>query len=68
VRNHDRLVVIPGSEHLDSVGAGARNNFDRFTVDASVAVPLTRVGIDDKKPDPRFLLSLTSRLWPWSYQ
>jgi hemolysin activation/secretion protein len=68
VRNHDRLVVIPGSEHLESVGAGARINFDRFTVDASVAVPLTRVGIDDKKPDPRFLLSLTSRLWPWSYQ
>jgi hemolysin activation/secretion protein len=68
VRNHDRLVVIPGSEHLDSVGAGARINFDRFTIDASVAVPLTRVGIDDKKPDPRFLLSLSSRLWPWSYQ
>jgi hemolysin activation/secretion protein len=68
VRNHDRLVVVPGSQHLDSVGGGARINFDRFMIDASVAVPLTRVGIDNKKPDPRFLLSLTSRLWPWSYQ
>lgn len=68
VRNRDRLVVIPGAERLDSVGAGARVNFDRFVVDASLAVPLTRVGFDDKRPDPRFLLSLTSRLWPWSYR
>jgi len=68
VRNHDRLVIVAGSEHLDSVGGGARINFDRFQVDASVAVPLTRVGLDDKRPDPRFLLSLTTRLWPWSYR
>lgn len=68
VRNRDRLVVLPGSEHLDSIGGGARINFDRFVIDASIAVPLTRVGIDDKRPDPRFLFSLTSRLWPWSYQ
>jgi hemolysin activation/secretion protein len=57
-----------GSAHLNSVGGGARVNFDRFGVDASLAVPLTRVGIDDKRPDPRFLLSLTTRLWPWSYR
>jgi len=65
---HNRLVTLPGSDHLDSVGGGARMNFDRFTVDASLAVPLTRVGFDNKRPDPRFLLSLTSRLWPWNYQ
>jgi hemolysin activation/secretion protein len=68
VRDRDRLVVLPGPDHLDSVGGGARANFDRFTLDASIAVPLTRVGLDNKRPDPRFLLSLTSRLWPWSYK
>ena len=68
VRNRDRLEVVEGSEHLNSVGGGARVNFDRFGLDASLAVPLTRIGIDDKRPDPRFLLSLTTRLWPWSYR
>lgn len=68
VRNLDKLTVVSGSEHLNSVGGGARINFDRFALDASVAVPLTHVGIDDKKPDPRFLVSLTTRLWPWSYR
>jgi hemolysin activation/secretion protein len=68
VHNLDRLVVVEGSDHLHSVGGGARINFDRFAVDAAVAVPLTRVGIEDKKPDPRFLISLTTRLWPWSYK
>ena len=68
VRNLDRLFITAGSEHLDSIGAGARVAFDRFALDAALAVPLTRVGIDDKRPDPRLLLSLTSRLWPWSYR
>jgi hypothetical protein len=43
-------------------------NFDRFALDASLAVPLTKVGILDEKPDPRLLVSLTTRLWPWSYR
>jgi hemolysin activation/secretion protein len=68
VGNEDELTVLDQSNHLNSVGAGARVAFDRFTLDAAVAVPLTRVGLDDKKPDPRFLISLTSRLWPWSYE
>jgi hemolysin activation/secretion protein len=68
VRNRDRLVVVDGSQHLNSVGGGARVNFNRFALDAAVAVPLTRVGLLDKKPDPRFLVSLTSRLWPWSFR
>jgi len=68
VRNRDRLSVVAGSRHLNSVGAGARASFDRFTLDASLAVPLTRVGIENKRPDPRFLVSLTTRLWPWSYR
>ncbi|MES2137971.1 MAG: ShlB/FhaC/HecB family hemolysin secretion/activation protein [Pseudomonadota bacterium] len=68
VRNRDRLFVLAGREHLNSVGGGARVNFDRFALDASIAVPLTRVGIDNKRPGPRVLVSLTSRLWPWSYR
>lgn len=68
VSNLDRLFVIEGSRHLDSVGGGARVTFDRFLLDATLAVPMTRVGILDRKPDPRFLISLTTRLWPWSYR
>ena len=64
----DPLVDVSGRRHLNSVGAGARISFDRFSLDAAVAVPLTRIGVDDKRPPVRFLVSLTSRLWPWSYQ
>lgn len=68
VRNLDKLFVLAGSKHLNSVGAGARVNWDRFSLDANLAVPLTGVGPLDRKPDPRILISLTSRLWPWSYK
>jgi hemolysin activation/secretion protein len=68
VTNLDKLLVVEGSKHLDSIGGGARMAFDRFMLDASVAVPLTKVGPLADKPDPRFLLSLTTRLWPWSYK
>lgn len=68
VSNKDRLVVVDQSNHLNSAGVGARVTYDRFALDAGVAVPMTKVGLDDKKPDPRFLISLTTRLWPWSYQ
>ncbi|MEO6224720.1 MAG: ShlB/FhaC/HecB family hemolysin secretion/activation protein [Sphingomicrobium sp.] len=60
--------LFPGPDQIDSVGGGARVNFDRFVVDAAVAVPLTRVGPANERPDPRVLVSLTSRLWPWSYR
>jgi hemolysin activation/secretion protein len=68
VSNKDRIVVVDQSNHLNSAGVGARVIYDRFALDAGVAVPMTKVGLDDKKPDPRFLISLTTRLWPWSYQ
>ena len=67
VDNLDRFGDF-GREHLNSVGAGARVNFDRFALDAAVAVPLTRIGLENRRPPTRFLVSLTSRLWPWSYQ
>jgi hemolysin activation/secretion protein len=68
IRNLDDLVVVEGSRRLNSIGGGARINFDRFAIDTSLAVPLTKVGILDEKPDPRLLVSLTTRLWPWSYK
>ena len=69
VRNLDKFATwVPNSDHLDSVGGGARVNYDRFALDATLAVPLTGIGADKVRPDPRFLVSLTSRLWPWSYR
>jgi hemolysin activation/secretion protein len=68
VGHNGRFEITPGSQHLDSVGAGARVNFNRFSLDAALAVPLTRVGFDNKRPGARFLISLTTRLFPWSYQ
>jgi hemolysin activation/secretion protein len=68
VSNLDQLFVVDQPNHLNSVGGGARAAFDRFWLDAAVAVPLTRVGFPERKPDPRFLISLTTRLWPWSYR
>jgi hemolysin activation/secretion protein len=70
VRDRGRIDEGPRSQHLDSIGAGARVNFERFALDAALAVPLTRIriGADDRRPDPRLLISLTSRLWPWSYR
>jgi len=68
VKNLDSLFTLDQSNHLDSVGGGARVRFDRFWLDTSLAFPLTRVGLLDEKPDPRLLISLTTRLWPWSYR
>jgi hemolysin activation/secretion protein len=68
VSNRDRLTVLDQSNHLHSVGAGARVAFDRFALDAAVAKPLTRVSLENKRPDTRILISLTTRLWPWSYR
>ena len=67
VRNRDNLVVVAGRQHLNSIGAGARVGWDRFLLDATLAVPLTRIGPLNQRPDPRILISLTTRLWPWRY-
>jgi hemolysin activation/secretion protein len=67
VRNEGGTFIVAGKQHLDSVGAGARVNWDRFTLDAGLAVPLTHIGLLNQKPDTRFLVSLTTRLWPWKY-
>jgi hemolysin activation/secretion protein len=67
IGNRDRLFIVAGSRHLNSIGAGARVNWDRFTLDAALAVPLTRIGPLNDRPDPRVLVSLSTRLWPWRY-
>lgn len=68
VRDRGHTVITPGPDHLDSVGAGARVAWARFALDAAMAVPLTRIGFPERKPPLRFLVSLTTRLFPWSYQ
>ena len=68
VASLERLFVASQPDDLDSVGGGARLTFTRFALDAGLAVPLSRVGIPARKPGPRFLVSLTTRLWPWSIQ
>jgi hemolysin activation/secretion protein len=60
-------IIVTKRQYLNSVGAGARVNWNRFILDAGLAIPLTRVGPLNRKPDPRFLVSLTTRLWPWKY-
>lgn len=67
VRNLDHGVVSAGRLHLHSVGAGARIVWNRFMLDATMAYPLTRIGLLDRRPGPRILVSLTTRLWPWKY-
>jgi len=51
--------------HLKSAGAGVRADFSNFRLDASLAIPLERAGIADRKGGPRVLVTLTSRLLPW---
>lgn len=63
----DGSIIVTQREYLDSVGAGARVNWNRFVLDAGLAVPLTRVGPFNRRPPLRLLVSLTTRLWPWKY-
>jgi hemolysin activation/secretion protein len=67
VTNLDKIVPVEGKQHLDSLGVGARVNFNQFTLDTALALPLTAVGTPSEQPAPRFLISLTTRLWPWRY-
>lgn len=58
---------IPGSERLTSVGGGARTEIgSRFRLEATLAVPLEKVGLQTRKSPARFLMTLTTRLLPWS--
>ncbi|MEO5972033.1 MAG: ShlB/FhaC/HecB family hemolysin secretion/activation protein [Sphingomicrobium sp.] len=68
ISNRDRLFVQESARRLSSIGAGLRTVFRGFNLDAAYAIPLKRVGPFDEKPDHRLLISLTTRLWPWSFK
>lgn len=68
VSNEDRLTVQEGSRDLSSLGAGVRAGWDRFRIDTVLAFPLQRAGVLNEQQDFRLLISLTTRLWPWSFQ
>jgi hemolysin activation/secretion protein len=69
VSNKDRLFAFTGPERLASVGGGLRASFaDRAKLDIGLAVPLRRAGLLTERPDPRLLVSLITRLWPWSFK
>jgi hemolysin activation/secretion protein len=65
---HNRFTVpVPANpDFLASVGGGFRavlNN--RFRIDGTLAVPLKAAGLQTHNHDPRFLVSFTTKLWPW---
>jgi len=64
---HDPLNT--GSDNVVSVGGGFHSVLNnRFRLDATVAVPLRAAGVSglvNGRPDTRFLVSLTTKLWPW---
>lgn len=63
-----RIPVLAGGRTLASAGAGARAALgDSARLEALLAVPLERAGLQGARGDPRLLLSFTTRLWPWIY-
>lgn len=57
---------VPGSERLTSLGGGLRGDIGaRFRIEATLAVPLEKVALQVRRSDPRFLVTLTTRLLPW---
>lgn len=54
------------SEDLYSTGAGARVAVgDRFRFDTTLAVPLARAGLQNRRGDVRLLFTVTTRILPW---
>lgn len=59
----------PNPDFVASVGGGVRavlNN--RFRIDGTVAFPLKKAGLQTHNHDPRFLVSIATKLWPWENQ
>jgi hemolysin activation/secretion protein len=64
-----RLPTLVGGRTLASAGGGVRAALgDGARLEATVAVPLKRIGPQGERGDPRLLLSFTTRLWPWSFK
>lgn len=69
VRNEDVVFAVAERRRLLSVGGGLRAALgDGARLEALIAVPLERAGLQAERGDPRFLISLTTRLWPWSFK
>ncbi|WP_118858210.1 ShlB/FhaC/HecB family hemolysin secretion/activation protein [Sphingomonas mesophila] len=52
--------------HVKSIGGGIRAALaDRAALDAAIAIPLEKAGLENKRGDARFLMTLTTRLLPW---
>lgn len=67
VSNEDRLTPSIGPQNVVSAGGGVRAAYgDRGQLDVLLAVPLKAAGLQTERPDPRLLVSFTTRLWPWS--
>lgn len=66
VSNEDRLTA-DGNNRLSSIGGGVRGQYKGLFLDVALAVPLERAGLLNERPDPRLLVSLTTRLFPWSF-
>jgi hemolysin activation/secretion protein len=63
-----RIPTLTGGRSLVSAGGGIRAALGENTrLEAMLAVPLERAGVPSVRPDPRLLISLTTRLWPWSF-
>ena len=63
-----RIPTLTGGRTLVSAGGGLRAALgDGARIEAVLAVPLERVGLQSERGDPRLLLSFTTRLWPWSF-
>ena len=65
-RSENRIPGMANPDRLLSVGVGLRallNN--RFRIDGTLAIPLEAAGLQTRNHDPRFLVSITTKLWPW---
>ncbi len=57
---------LTGVDRLTSAGGGLRSDIgSRFRLEATLAVPLEKVGLQASRSKPRFLVTLTTRLLPW---
>lgn len=63
-----RIPTLTGGRSLASAGGGVRLALgDGARLEAVLAVPLERAGAAAARGDPRLLVSLATRLWPWSF-
>ncbi len=68
VQNNDIVNRFDRRQSLYSAGGGLRALFgDKIQADVVLAVPLRRAGLLTDTPDPRILVSLTTKLLPWSF-